>query len=54
VIPHQALDRDPELTSDLPGRGPRTLLVDARRMRVEGDRPTLILLALSDGGDADV
>jgi two-component system CheB/CheR fusion protein len=47
VIPSNNVVEDYELACNFPGTGRQTVRVDARRMPVRGDRPTLILLAIS-------
>jgi two-component system CheB/CheR fusion protein len=47
ILPRHVLVEGYELACEFPTTGRRTVRIDAIRMPVEGDRPTLILLAIS-------
>jgi len=47
VMPNNTIVEQYELACDFPTTGRQNVCVDARRMPVEGDRPDLILLAIS-------
>lgn len=48
ILPEQTVMRDFRVEHDFPGIGPRTMLLNARRIEPQGAGPPLILLALED------
>jgi two-component system CheB/CheR fusion protein len=48
VLPRNASFEDFKLEHDFPGLGPRTLLLNARRLKAEPGAPAMILLAFAD------
>jgi two-component system CheB/CheR fusion protein len=57
VLPRNATFEDFKLEHDFPGLGPRTLLLNARRLKAEPGAPGMILLAFADataGREADI
>jgi len=48
ILPESTILRDFRVEHDFPGLGPRTMLLNARRMEHQGDGAPLILLALED------
>jgi two-component system CheB/CheR fusion protein len=48
ILPEKTVMRDFRVEHDFPGIGPRTMLLNARRIEPQGPGPPLILLALED------
>jgi two-component system CheB/CheR fusion protein len=48
IIPRNSSFKDFEVKHDFPTIGPKTMLLNARRLPAAGDRPNMILLAIED------
>jgi hypothetical protein len=48
ILPHKTTFEDYQVEHDFPDNGPRTFLLDARKITQDDSSPSLILLAMED------